>query len=429
MRENDDAWRRFFLETSILEKIRRSGFSYISAKELKEKANREPRLMAKQDTLSDKPDIFIDNEISILPTKNGEYVLFSDPKESSFFKFSEEDYELSPRAYYSESDLSIYLGYPESQLFNEAQSLDFAIISSLFKEFSGEGNLRLTSRGRIFSKPFTFNIPSIAMDIPVSGVQIELDGGYENERSMLLIEAKIGKRSDFNIRQLYYPFLQWKSETKRIIPIFMVYTNSKYYFFEFDFSVRFGDVNLVKKSCFTLNQSPVTRVSFRQLLSQVQVGAEPSEIPFPQADDFDKVIDTLSLALGENLDKQVVSSYFGIDERQGDYYLNATRYLRFLEKKNEYFVLSESGEKFVNTKNKDERNEFVLREFLSKPIFREALLLLEKRGWDVTKLNKDEIVQIILTLSGKKISGSTPSRRADTLIKWLLWLTSNYKLN
>jgi hypothetical protein len=71
--KNDAAWNKVFEDMNLLELIDSEGYVLISATTLKECCGREPRLMAKQDTLESRPEIFRRNHLVILPTKNGEY--------------------------------------------------------------------------------------------------------------------------------------------------------------------------------------------------------------------------------------------------------------------------------------------------------------------------------------------------------------------
>ena len=74
MSKNDVAWQRFFEQTDILQRIQSRGFAYVTADELKQVTQREPRLMAKQDTLSVRPQLFRQHRLSIFPVQNGVYI-------------------------------------------------------------------------------------------------------------------------------------------------------------------------------------------------------------------------------------------------------------------------------------------------------------------------------------------------------------------
>ena len=112
-------------------------------------------------------------------------------------------------------DLRAFDSYPGSQRLSESQAIDFAYISSLIQTFVGIEQMYLTIRGRLFSGAFSFRLPASfwlpagGHKVDISRVQIEVDAGYESNESICLIEAKVGKRDDFHIRQLYYPYLEW----------------------------------------------------------------------------------------------------------------------------------------------------------------------------------------------------------------------------
>lgn len=56
--KNDSAWNKVFVELHFLARINTEGFIHVSAVTLKETSGRETRLMAKQDTLEARPEIF-----------------------------------------------------------------------------------------------------------------------------------------------------------------------------------------------------------------------------------------------------------------------------------------------------------------------------------------------------------------------------------
>ena len=257
MPERDEAWRRFFERTDSLQQIAQSGYCYITADDLKFYGQREPRLMAKIDTLAERPRAFKDHHLSIFPTRNGVYLLFRDPDHKSYYRFGDEIERLPIQEYTAQTDLFAYDSFPGFQRLNESQAIDFAYISSLLQHFTEDAQINLAIRGRTFSNPFHFYLPTNKEQVDVASVQIEIDAGYESPTGIYLIEAKVGRRDDFNIRQLYYPYLEWSSRShKRIVPIFLVYTNSKYYLTEFGFAQDFGDLHVVRNACYVINELP-----------------------------------------------------------------------------------------------------------------------------------------------------------------------------
>ena len=130
----------------------------------------------------------------------------------------------------------IFDTFPRDQEASESQALDIALLAGLLPAFCGEKTLNLTLRGRMFSGDFAFRTPGRGLPVEVSRVQIEVDAGYEGEDGIYLVEAKRGRRDDFHIRQLWYPYLNWTARTrKRVVPIFFTYSNGQYLLSEFEF--------------------------------------------------------------------------------------------------------------------------------------------------------------------------------------------------
>lgn len=69
--KNDIAWEQLFDKYRILDRIGSSGRASISATEINK--FREARLMTKFDHRSQLPKLFVDNDLSILPTSRGTY--------------------------------------------------------------------------------------------------------------------------------------------------------------------------------------------------------------------------------------------------------------------------------------------------------------------------------------------------------------------
>jgi hypothetical protein len=423
MSKNDRAWRKFFEETDALKTIRQEGLCHVLASDLKRVAGREPRLMAKLDTLAIRPRIFKQYSLTIFPVKNGEYVIFEDPEEKSYYSFSREESSLPVSVYDSQVDLTSFDAYPDTQNLSESQAIDFAYIASLIKHFTGDENLCLAIRGRLFSGAFHFHLPNSNRRVEVSGVQIEVDAGYESPNGIYLIEAKVGKREDFHIRQLYYPYLEWSHRSgKRIVPIFLVHTNGKYYLYEFSFSQDFGDLQVARSRCFSINESPIVRIPIKDLLAAYKVGSEP-RVPYPQANDLDKVVDLVSLIDSGVDTKDTIADFFEFDERQGDYYANAGRYLGLLDRHGSQFVLTGLGRQFVQIRSVSGKSRLLIEQLLTRPTFRANLELLLQHGMELETVSNEEIARVVEQFTD--LSGSTPGRRASTVRSWLRWILEN----
>ncbi len=70
---NDKAWETLFERHKILEQVEKNGFFEIASGQINQE--RERRLMAKFDHSVNLPDIFRDNDLSILPISRSKYVI------------------------------------------------------------------------------------------------------------------------------------------------------------------------------------------------------------------------------------------------------------------------------------------------------------------------------------------------------------------
>ncbi|MBS1993268.1 MAG: hypothetical protein JSS83_22285 [Cyanobacteria bacterium SZAS LIN-3] len=423
---NDTAWANFFDRSEILAEIKWNGFAYVSADELRDKGGREPRLMAKLDTLAERPQIFEQYDLNILPVQNGQYVLFQDRENRSYFPFKSLLDEVQVEAFDSQIDLPSFDTFPLNRAFSESQAIDFAYVSSLLQHFCQCQTMYLSIRGRLSSGSFPLILPDFENRIEVSNVQIEVDSGYENDDQIVLLEAKIGRRTDFHIRQLVFPYLQWSARTKKKIrPIFLTYSNGQYVLTEFAVGMTYGELEVVSNRAFTVNDSEVAVINLAQSLQSVEEDGEPVQIPFPQANDMDKVIDTIQLIdLGLNT-KSAIAEFFEFGERQSYYYTDAGRYLGLVEKVGQSFVLTEAGREFQTLAARTQRTKAIFRQMMRRPSLRAALQLVSTRQFDLTTVSDAEIAEIIMKHSCPNLSRSTSLRRASTLRKWFRWLLKN----
>jgi hypothetical protein len=427
IRQNDKAWEKYFQETLALQEIEQRGYTYVAASDLKTKGRREARLMTKLDSLASRPQVFKRNKLTIFSTKNGEYIIFKDPDKRSYFEFGDQLESIPIQQYNSRIDLKAFNSYPRDQNFNEAQAIDFAFISSLIKTFTGDESIQLTIRGRSYTGNFGFHLPNTHHYVKVSSVQIEIDAGYEGNNAIYLIEAKAGKKKDFHIRQLYYPYLEWSNRSqKTVIPIFFVYSNGKYYLTEFLFGKEFGDLKIVRTKSYTINESPTLPLNISKLLQQVPEGLEPRDVPYPQADDLDKVVDTVKLIGSGVNDKAQISDFFDFTERQSDYYANAGCYLDLVQREGHHFALTQLGKEFVQLETLAKRTEMLITQLLTRPTFRTALNLLVENNLALERIDKKDIEKIIQ--SHTHLARVTQDRRASTVRSWLKWILDNCQI-
>ncbi|MDR2588378.1 MAG: hypothetical protein LBC67_03025 [Spirochaetales bacterium] len=190
---------------------------------------REVRVLCKQDTREDRPNIFREKDLFLLPIKNGTYIILQG---DGYVDIP----QINSRVEVYKSRLDFELDTSKAGN-SEMQHLDFAYASSLIRSFLDDPTLVLTIRGRKYTPRFEFTAGKYRQKITVEGVQTEVDAGYEGKNQVVLIEAKNSYSSNTIIRQLYYPYRQWKSHThKEVRLLFFEKRKSVYSLYNFEFT-------------------------------------------------------------------------------------------------------------------------------------------------------------------------------------------------
>ncbi|MFH1005398.1 MAG: hypothetical protein V1781_07915 [Bacteroidota bacterium] len=240
---NSNSWKAIFDEY----KIHKHNFGkepfIITAEQIKQatshfkKTNeKEVRILCKQDSREDRPQVFIDNKVFLLPTRNGEYAIV---KGEGYIDIPL--IETTAKIYTSKLDFVL----DTSQVGNsEMQHLDFAYAASLVRTFLEDDSLVLTIRGRKYTPKFSFNVGK--QNLTTESVQTEVDAGYEGKNQVALIEAKNSQTDNVIIRQLFYPFRQWQHHTKKKVKTLFFEKRSNFYsFWQFDFA-DINDYNSIR---------------------------------------------------------------------------------------------------------------------------------------------------------------------------------------
>ena len=201
----------------------------IACQNFKTTAKKEVRILCKQDSREDRPDVFQHNDLFLLPKKNGIYYIIQGEGYVDIPPITSEVIEYSSK-----------LDFPlDTSLVgnSEMQHLDFAYASSLIRTFMDDDSLVLTIRGRKYTPEFNFNVGKFLIE--TGSVQTEVDAGYEGKKQIVLVEAKNSKSNNTIIRQLFYPYRQWSEYTsKEVKCIFFEKQDNIYNIWEFVFNDR-----------------------------------------------------------------------------------------------------------------------------------------------------------------------------------------------
>lgn len=218
-----------------------------SCQRFKDTSQKEVRILCKQDTRESRPQVFQKKGLFLLPTRNGSYVIV---KGEGYVDIPEIQSE--PIVYHSALDFKLESSDVGD---SEMQHLDFAYASSLVRTFMGDSSLLLTIRGRKYTPEFSLLVGN--NQIEVGGVQTEVDAGYEGRNQIVLIEAKNSDVSNTIIRQLYYPYRQWKSQTSKDVSLlfFEKGTNGIYNIWQFGFrdEMDYNSIYLIKSARYLID--------------------------------------------------------------------------------------------------------------------------------------------------------------------------------
>lgn len=417
--KNDEAWNKLFEKYDILNKIEQTNSYKITAEQIIE--FREPRLMTKFDHTINLPKIFTDNKLSILPVTRGSYIISRFKAYHNFENESSDIIKVSLPSYIQSLDYS--------KIKSEAIALNCAVASGIIADFVEDGSLLATVSGRMGSGKFEFDIQTLNtksfQHINVENSQIEIDAAYEGENYLTIFEAKRDLSKDFLVRQLYYPYRVWKSKvTKKVKPVFLIYSNGIYRMYEYAFENpnEYNSLVLVKQQNYSLEDTEISLNDIQTIMTTVKYVDEP-KVSFPQADIFERVINLCELLNEHDMARDKVTEEYDFDARQTNYYTDAARYLGMLEKARKNKVIKYSltplGKKILNMCFK--KRQLALCELiLSHKVFNDVLKLYFSHG---VMPEKCEIVGLMKESKLYNVnSDETFGRRASTIKNWINWI-------
>ena len=416
--KNDKAWTSLFDKYDLLNHIEKEGVFEITSTQINE--FREARLMTKFDHKSQLPQLFLVNELSILPITRGSYLI---SKFQVYKKFENQILPITP------------IEFPENiqsidyqNITSESAAINAAFVCGIFDDFLGENNLKSTVNGRMGSGSFKFEISTQngLKNVAVENAQIEIDAGYEGEKGLYLFEAKNSLSKDFLIRQLYYPFRLWSSKiSKKVHPIFLTYSNGIFHLRKFEFTNpnHYNSIQLIHEKRYVISQEIIKKATIENLLKNVEIVEEP-EIAFPQADSIERVINLCELIFQNGgMSAGKITENYDFDPRQTNYYTDAARYLKFIKKEKKegriVFKLTKKGKEIFKSPVNQRQLKFAAQ-ILEHGIFQNVLNSIFEKN---RPLKKPEIVKLMKMATLHKIdSDSTYERRASTISSWVNWI-------
>ena len=424
----NEAWKAIIEKYHVLEEVEKNGYFLIKASQIKE--FREPRLMAKWDSTDSLPEVLRKNRINILPDSRSSYVL------GDFILYQKIPELDEPVTRMKQVELPDYETIDINNISSEANAINVLIISGILDDFLETSGNVSTFNGRMGTGCFDFEVDTyrkIKRKISVNNAQCEIDGGFENEASVVIMEAKNVVHEDFHVRQLYYPYRLWRSRVKKPIRlVFSVYSNMSYRLFEYRFATQedYSSIEVVQAKNYSLQDTKISRQNLLEVRRNTAVktddNMEGTKIPFIQANSMDRVISLLENMYENPMTTQQIAELMDFDLRQSDYYFNAGRYLGLFEK------TADDGQKVVSLTalgnrifrlNYKKRQLKLVELILEHRIFADFFDVMMETGEVPDKKEiADEMRALHVCNEGQV------ARRASSVAGWLKWIGNLMKL-
>lgn len=426
----NEAWNLLLDKYNIVETVEKSGFFHIKASEIKE--FKEPRLMSKWDSSETLPDALSKVNLNILPNSRSSYLL------SDFLLYF-------PIPDLTESIPTMHRVIPPElesikleNITSESNAINLLVLTNILDDFLGVDNTVSTFNGRMGTGVFDFSVDTTRgnQNVHVTNAQCEIDGGFENDQAVIIMEAKNVLYTDFHIRQLYYPYRLWKEKVEKPIRlVFSIYTNQIFRLFEFKFTdpYNYSSIQLIQEKNYTLQDTEITMEELEQIRKETPIiysdSMDSTSIPFIQADSFERVISLMENLYGlPKSEKEIAEEVMQFDPRQANYYYNAGRYLRLFTKvkdsdqMSKLICLSPLGKK-IHKMNYKERNLKLVELIFQHKMFAICFDYIINNG-DLP--SKEFIKSKMKEL--EVCSDNLLNRRSSSVIGWLKWIVTLTKI-
>jgi hypothetical protein len=423
----NDAWAELFRRRRILEEVESRGVCQISSREINEV--HEARLMTKFDHYVQLPEIFKRNGLTIQPNTRGSYLIGRFDSYAKVLDDPSAPVEGLPFPRRIET-------INPSHLYSESAVLLCAYYTGIIRRLLGR-EAALTVFGRLSAGNFDYRIRNKQTgelhEIKVEGAQVEIDAGFEGDDIFAIVEAKNEAVRDFHVRQLYYPYRAWLARTgKQVVPILLSYSNAdsifSFHVFRFREPLLYNSIELIERRKFRVVASNIEEGDLLSALNRVRPGAEPADVPFPQADKFARVVDLLTQLYESSgtLSHEYITSNYDFTSRQTLYYTDAARYLGLVERgKGEAsagtYTLTARGGRVMSLPPR-ERNLALVECIVGRGVFRQTLILYLERGARPAAEQVGEFIRRVRP----ELTDDTIGRRAKTVLSWADWV---YKLS
>ena len=202
----------------------------------------------------------------------------------------------------------------------------------------------------------------------------------------------------------------------------MIFSNDIFHFFQYQFTdiKNYNSLKLVSYKSYTFADDTITLEDIIDVWKSAKLLNEP-KITFPQADNFNRIVDLLSILFEHELTREEVTVNYEFDTRQTSYYISACEYLGFIERTDKngerYYRLSIEAKTVMSLRYK-QKYLTIIRKIFERPVFHKAFGIIIQNH----KIpNKQEICDI-MNESNLSINQTTIDRRASSVRGWIDWI-------
>lgn len=428
VRKSDLAWEELFDRFSISDRVAQDGYFDITSENFKQ-LHFEPRLLTKMDHSHLVPKVMRDHNLGILTTSNSQWRIGPYEVFASLPRWE------MPSTEILRFQLPGWLeSINEEGITGEGGMVNAAYISGILNDFFDEEALAtITGKGRSGSFQYSIkNFDGGSSKVDVKSAQIEIDAGFETKEALYLLEAKKHLSLDFNVRQLYYPYRTWVERiNKKVRPVFLTLANDVFDLLEYTFvdEIDYSSIQLVRHKRYMLGADKIYTSDIDDIirnLGENMVLTKATGVPFPQADDLERLLDLIEFIGDEPKSADEIATNYEFHPRQADYYFNAARFLglcvsRQSVGRQNLRTLTDLGSKVLSLNHSGKR-KYLARLVLQIPEVKETYLLLRASN---EKLRIEQVERLVaLSAANENISGTTIHRRSQTILAWAKWLKS-----
>lgn len=317
---------------------------------------------------------------------------------------------------------------------SKISALLLAFHSGLLDDFVGE-KLQITHSGCLPMQNYQFFIKSNKNQyqrLSLRNFSTYVDGVFESDNKVVLVNSELYKTEDFLLKDLFLSYRYYYERTgKEIVNIYLTFSNDifKLYEIRFDHPEIMNVANVIKYGGYKLSEDRITFSDILHVFSNVEIVNEDKSIPFPQANDFERIINIIEFLFEAELTLDEITSIYKFVDRQSKYYTDAAMYLSLVKTNfnndKKLFTLTETGEQIVTSKIKKKYLELV-KKILEHEVFYKTIKMYIDTGQIPSK---SEIVEIMRNSEVHNIrSDSTFIRRASTVQAWVKWIINLPKI-